>query len=82
LIGITRGGITHTAFQIGVCSKVRIFCTRHYVLSPIAYRICPNSSRGAYLISAPLGVATIREGALIRGGGALIKVLKNFIINQ
>ena len=31
------------------------------------YRILPNSSRGAYLISDPLGEATIRGGALIRG---------------
>ena len=36
----------------------------------LAYRTLPNSSRGAYLISDPLGGATIRGGRLFEGGGA------------
>ena len=35
---------------------------------PLHYCILPNSSRGAYLISDPLGGATIRGGAYSRGG--------------
>ena len=36
----------------------------------VVYRTLPNSSRGAYLISDPLGGATIRGGRLFEGGGA------------
>ena len=44
----------------------------HVFLFPCVfdYRTLPNSSRSAYLISDPLGGATIPGGALIRGGGA------------